>query len=59
VHEFAVAEPQLVDTARGRPGRIHIGNRPRLFRHRHVEQLEAGRLLAGLKGLVGDRHDVA
>ena len=30
-----------------------------LFRHRNIEQLEAGRLLPGLLGLVSDRHDIA
>ena len=56
---FAVAEPELVHAARGRPRAVEERDRARLLRHRDVEQLHAGRLLALLLGLVGDRHDVA
>ena len=59
VHVFAVAEPQLMHAARGRARAIEKRNRARLFRHRHVEQFEPGRLLPDLLGLIGDRHDVA
>ena len=59
VHVFAVAEPQLMHAARMLARAVEEGDRARLLRHRDVEQLEPGRLLADLLRLVGDRHDVA
>ncbi len=56
---LAVAEPELVDAARARARRVEIGDRLRLLRPRHVEQIEAGGLLAGLLRLVGDGEQVA
>ncbi len=44
--------------ARGRAGTVEERDRARLLRHRYVEQLDAGRLLAGLLRLIGHRHDV-
>ena len=59
VHVFAVAEPQLMHAARGRARAVEERNRARLFRHRHVEQFQPGRLLPDLLRLIGDRQDVA
>ncbi len=56
---FAIGEPQLVDTARMRPGAVEEGDPARVLRHRDVEQLEAGLRVAGLLRLIGDRQDVA
>ena len=57
--ELAVAEPELVHAARMRSGAVDEGDRFRIFRHRNVEQFEAGGLQSLLLGLVGDRHDIA
>ena len=59
VHGLAVAEPQLVHAARAGAGGVDEGDRLRGLGRGDVEQLEAGRLLAVLLHLVGDRHDVA
>ncbi len=59
VHVFAVAEPELMHAARGRARTVEERDRLRFFRHRHVEQFEAGRLHAFLLRLIGDRQDVA
>ena len=56
---FAVAEPELMHAARGRPRAVEERDRLRILRLRNVEQLEAGRLQILLRGLVGDRHHVA
>ena len=59
VDVFAVAEPELVHAARLVARAVHERDRLRIFRHRDVEQLEAGGLLARLLDLIGHRHDVA
>ena len=56
---FAIGEPQLVHAARVRAGAIEKGNRPRILRHRDVEQFKTRGLEALLLRLVGNCHDVA
>ena len=59
MHVFAVAEPELMHAARVRSGAVEERNRFRIFRLGNVEQLEARGLQILLRGLIGDRHQVA
>ena len=59
VHVFAVAEPELMHTARLVAGAVDERDRLRFFGHRNIEQFEARRLLPRLLHLISDRHDVA
>src|SRR5690606_36224553 len=56
---FAVAEPKLMYTARGRPGCIEKGDSLRVLRNGDVEELEPGRLQAWLLDLISHGHDVS
>jgi hypothetical protein len=59
VDVFAVAEPELMHAARMRAGAIEEPDRFRILRLGNVEHLETGRLQVLLRGLIGNRHQVA
>ncbi len=59
VHRGAVDEPQRMAAPRRRARGVEERDRARLLRHADVEQLEARRLQAEARHLVGDRHQIA